>query len=808
MATSFETRGLTADALSKLPLAGSHKDSLTKAFVASQRQHVSAYAKEGKQIISRWNEDSSIKSQLDGVSPKASNPNLVTGGFSSPILKPRNPKAPSLIEGALDVSPATRENDTSKDLNKGKRRTEERSKVDPKRDNEVTARQSETKGKEKSKPAAKDEKKRRRMSESDDEREERLAQRRERRRRKKEITAPKEKRQTEDSDQDGNAEDPNAFNKKKPTSKNTKSKLPAGLALMHGFSAKNIGSRRLTVGPMVTSGVFNKGRASIKTKVQKQKSKVSTTFDEVNFLNKVKPPSASCGRPKSPKPSSSTASSDTGDLSVGLGGSARQKSKLPKNSMPHSSTDSKTSAESVTDPSVSEDKSNYASEVWEIEKEFMCSEVNGQATTALSKQRSIIIDSRTWDWGVPEASKRVDNGPGVPVVTYERREIDITASKRSCVASVISLTPSQSASQMHIRPVPVVDCRQLRSKFFASPRQSKYPEENLSTDQQDLPPTAERDITPRPRGEQNRCSDSSVKNSQVEVTAKITSHGEAELQAPNLQCEGSNVTDSWLNDAIQQLEADDEGMLNIGGAVLPSTARLSVLGTDLSLWDCLETNQTSVCDVGLRELDATLIHSGLDFHAPSVGLDILDICSEYAMEHARTEELIYYDDDSGAWYSDVNDPEEHWFEKRESYVLQDVYSASSNNDNEHLAFTGDQVTGSLSGQEELFQLQTWDYTDQYSEFDKTPWSPPLDTDDWEESSFSQTCDEYHHLAIDVEINESPFNSDVPVARNSILRSTLSHLYPLTVSTTQIGSLEEAEATVAKDFQKSFYPVKY
>ena len=71
-----------------------------------------------------------------------------------------------------------------------------------------------------------------------------LAQRRERRRRKKEIVDPKSYEEL--SSRSGR--ECNEINSGNPKSKNgKKSKLPAGLALMHGFSAENIGKRRLTV---------------------------------------------------------------------------------------------------------------------------------------------------------------------------------------------------------------------------------------------------------------------------------------------------------------------------------------------------------------------------------------------------------------------------------------------------------------------------------------------------------------------------------------------------------------------------------
>lgn len=81
-----------------------------------------------------------------------------------------------------------------------------------------------------------------------------LTERRERRRAKKAIMEPKQSSSVHSSD---NQKDDKA--KRRENSKKTKNKgvnVAAGLALMHGFSAQNIGSSRLTVcnqGPNVAA---------------------------------------------------------------------------------------------------------------------------------------------------------------------------------------------------------------------------------------------------------------------------------------------------------------------------------------------------------------------------------------------------------------------------------------------------------------------------------------------------------------------------------------------------------------------------
>lgn len=109
-----------------------------------------------------------------------------------------------------------------------------------------------------------------------------LTERRERKRAKRSIIQPKEVSVDEDK-----AENP--ICKKKTSKKDKQSKIPAAFALMHGFTATNVGKNRLTVRfvPLVlllglmafcqlkpgpTAGVFGKGKASTKKEVLKQKA--------------------------------------------------------------------------------------------------------------------------------------------------------------------------------------------------------------------------------------------------------------------------------------------------------------------------------------------------------------------------------------------------------------------------------------------------------------------------------------------------------------------------------------------------------
>ncbi|KAG2135906.1 uncharacterized protein EDB93DRAFT_795618 [Suillus bovinus] len=117
---------------------------------------------------------------------------------------------------------------------------------------------------------------------SDEEHEARLSERRERKRVKRDIVKPDSNIQVHDSPPASEREH------KKVARKRAKKNLgTAGLALLHGFSATNVGKNRLTLKPLASLGVFNKGKSSAKTKVYKTKEPAQKLFSEIAFLNKT-----------------------------------------------------------------------------------------------------------------------------------------------------------------------------------------------------------------------------------------------------------------------------------------------------------------------------------------------------------------------------------------------------------------------------------------------------------------------------------------------------------------------------------------
>ncbi|KAJ7591151.1 hypothetical protein C8J56DRAFT_934805 [Mycena floridula] len=250
-------------------------------------------------------------------------------------------------------------------------------------------------------------KKRAHKPSSDNEQAERLAERRERKRSKKAIVRPESPKQVPEK-------------RKKP-------KLPTGLALMHGFSATNIGKNRITMNSLPKIGVFTKGKASAKAQVsEKKKSTVNRResavyFSEAGFLNKKRSPTAA--------PSSSVSTSDS---EIPL---------LAKND------DSDPPARKGTKPKIKQpvpEPEKEESEIWDIEKSDYVLPSEPPAESIVTQ----CIDTRKLPWAQESVCKS-QLEPSSP-----------------------SIGPSQSASQYRLVP-------QIPSKYFST--QNEHVEENMAT---------------------------------------------------------------------------------------------------------------------------------------------------------------------------------------------------------------------------------------------------------------------------------------------------------------------------------------
>lgn len=234
-------------------LATPHGKNRVQEFVASQARYAKAQANEGRAVLASW----------DISTPERDKMRLhqLSAGFETPVLRPRAAPIPAEPNhrpaSPRSKSPAKISTTSTHSLGvkKAKATSAIREVASPKR-LKKTGNKSTTKRSRTSNPARK--KRRHARSDTDDEylasmsslfylycevkfmHATGLSERRERKRARREIMNPREvKVDTRGEKENRNDE------KKGPNDK--KHKIPAGLALMHGFSSTSVGKGRLTV---------------------------------------------------------------------------------------------------------------------------------------------------------------------------------------------------------------------------------------------------------------------------------------------------------------------------------------------------------------------------------------------------------------------------------------------------------------------------------------------------------------------------------------------------------------------------------
>ncbi|KAI9448330.1 hypothetical protein H4582DRAFT_80991 [Lactarius indigo] len=243
-------------------------------FVASQARYAKARANEGRAVRASWgiSTPEKEKMRLHRDQPSA--------GFETPVLQPRAAKTQVEPHPRPTSPPRPKTSRSPKRDKKVMGMSVFVEAVSPKRQKRQNDKSAERKLR-----AQKSSRKRcHPRSDTDEEHVARLADRRERKREKRVIMNPRE---DEPSTTTRKERKDNATSG--PTNKK-KQKIPAGFALMHGFSSASVGKSRLTVEPPLNFGVFNKGRASEKVKVDerkrlKDKGFSSRIFSEDRFLN-------------------------------------------------------------------------------------------------------------------------------------------------------------------------------------------------------------------------------------------------------------------------------------------------------------------------------------------------------------------------------------------------------------------------------------------------------------------------------------------------------------------------------------------
>ncbi|THH12388.1 hypothetical protein EW145_g45 [Phellinidium pouzarii] len=508
-------KGLTQEGLFHLSLDRSDKEALVKAFISSQRHFASTYLSEGKKEFAQWKEASTARQHGDSPAGKSAMKMLsVGGGFPSPVLKPRNAQAhlsPGLnshrvnyngsfasdLDNKQKVSTTTHQRGSRSRQPSGRKINQTQRKEDKLDTKRKLSKATEKNGKIHDKEIGPI---RKCSGSSDEEREERLAQRRVRKRCKKAVIAPNLKTLSETAATDteveemsrGSATLSKGKRKKSVVKKNSKNKLPAGLALMHGFNASNIGKHRLTVGYGATFGVFNKGRASAKTKVERRtKTKGPSVFSESAFLDK----SFSSSKRHNSNPGPKRVFSDISDASTPLigckGSGAVDESKTVASAISCSSPRvSLLSSSQLARSSKQDPKLNYESEVWDIEQEFL-------PKAALSPSRCIVADSRAYKLNLQGTVHEGGNNNTLASTSLSASKSDIDFHEKHNskpidalhVDGTSSVAPSQSASQVpakinshapHLSP-------RMKSKFFESRAVEKNEQRKMSSSPKNLP---------------------------------------------------------------------------------------------------------------------------------------------------------------------------------------------------------------------------------------------------------------------------------------------------------------------------------
>ncbi|KAJ7179182.1 hypothetical protein C8R46DRAFT_628207 [Mycena filopes] len=208
---------------------------------------------------------------------------------------------------------------------------------------------------------------------------------------------------------------------------------------MHGFSATNVGKNRLTLKPPSNVGVFKKGKASFKAKVNsKPKGHKIRHFSELGFLNNTK---------KAAEKDASMSSSES---------SATSAQEIPA-SKKKAPTREARQTPAVARPA-SDLSKNPDSDIWDMEsrasekKRLRKQKLRSvEETSAIHVHGTVIVDARMPAW-----SERVAKAANV----------DPAETPDPVIPSSPSLGPSQSASQF--KPLPV----QAASRYFPSAEQT------------------------------------------------------------------------------------------------------------------------------------------------------------------------------------------------------------------------------------------------------------------------------------------------------------------------------------------------
>ncbi|RDB22484.1 hypothetical protein Hypma_010281 [Hypsizygus marmoreus] len=450
-------------------------------YLREQKLYAKAYASDGRAIEASWKRPNP---------PFLDEPPIPAGpteeyGFGTPILKPRISKQ---IPQSSPASPNAKKPQTSakvteelsdknrpQEVNRKRQHPESPAKATELRPNDYHSKSS------KQLQAS--------VVDSSDEHAMRLKERRDRKRAKRAIVEP-----INDSDDELDAKSDKNTKPKGKKKPEAKKKVPAGLALMHGFSATNVGSGRLTMKPPLNVGVFGKGKASAKARVTNKRSSNKTGrpnhgFSELEFLNKtsLEPPSkrkrkasASAssaishsherthirdpGRPTKIKVRKGIAKAKTkSEVQVPKHNNAASNDEITSSSSMASTKEESDNVPASNNPGASKNPitATPKSITWDIEQDNVSLPTHPIPSDAA---KSVLLDTRhlTWASATPNEGVELD-------VSGQKSSSGADLRKTSKCSSP-SIGPSQSASQYGRPAAPRMPPLQSNShsKYFAS----------------------------------------------------------------------------------------------------------------------------------------------------------------------------------------------------------------------------------------------------------------------------------------------------------------------------------------------------
>ncbi|KAJ7781317.1 hypothetical protein B0H16DRAFT_1497933 [Mycena metata] len=399
---------LTSASLPALPKLD--KNQFIDSYLRGQKAHAKSYAEEGRSLSSSWHIHTTPQK------PAAVSSGSHNVGFATPILTARTPHP-------VNREASKKENIPSKSANK------------PTADKKPKANDVPDKV-QKSKKRARPE------SDPDEDQVARLLERRERKRVKRAIVQPKEPSEPDTASSNGNFK-----SKKRTKAKGKKPKVPAGFALMHGFTATNVGKNRLTLKPPSNVGVFKKGKASFNAKIKaKPKGHKTQHFSEFGFLNNTK------------KVADHVASDSSSASSSESSATSAQEIQKPKKKAV-----SQKSRQVAVAKTASETHPTADSEIWDIESHASAKKKlrrqktqSVEKTSAIQVAGTVVVDARmpAWSERVARAAE-VDAGEIPDAIV---------------IPSSPSLRPSQSASQ--VQPLVHPQRIEAASRYFPAVKQA------------------------------------------------------------------------------------------------------------------------------------------------------------------------------------------------------------------------------------------------------------------------------------------------------------------------------------------------